>query len=554
MTQVPARRRAARLAACAAAVAAALPAQEPGSKDTVRRLRSVRIVTQDVFREEQARDNLFYGLANLLHSTTRDYVVAREIWLTPGQALGPDHLAELERNLRALDLFGAVTATAVPVGEDEADLSIVTRDRFTLGASASVAHVGGVDKFYFELSESNLFGTGKTVSVAHTDAEDEQRSVVQYRDPQFLGTWHTLTTRFADTSEGYEATVEFHRPFRHLEDPFSYGLDLNAKEEDVGYYRSGETIAEVPLEERLLRGYLAWASGPRIERSAFGVELRLRSADYGPAFGQDSALYRVPGDTAQAEFGPYFTWDWRPRFDTVRRLDALDYEEDLPLGAGFRARIAGRHRDERGAGAELQPLVELGFHAAASPLSETYVTFETGGAVRWNHERTQAWRGRLALHAFQMSLPAQTLAASFTFDAQVEHQDLEPQLTLGEDNGLRGYPARELQGSRVARFNFEDRVDTGLELLAVKLGLVGFFDAGWVHDDLYGRSLSDPLTSLGFGLRLGSSHFFGDRVLRIDVAWPLSTIDGEDYGVSVSFAVGQVFRFFGNSEELRTRF
>ncbi|MBI5852211.1 MAG: hypothetical protein HZB39_14450 [Planctomycetes bacterium] len=538
----------------AIALATAAVAQEPGVPATVRRLREVRIVTQDVFTVDQARDNLFYRLANTLHGTTRNHVVAREMWFVPGQAVTTDQIAELERNLRALDLFGAVSVSSTPVGEDEQDLTIVTRDRFTLGASASVAHVGGVDKFYFELSESNLAGTGKGASIAHTESEGEQRSVVQYHDPQLFGTWHTLTTRLADTTEGYEATVEFHRPFRHLEDPIAYGIDVNAEEEDIDYWRRGETAAEVPIEERTVRAYAAWASGPRVERTAFGLDLRLRSADFGPAFGPDAGLFRVPGDTAQVELGPYFTWDWRPRFDTVRRLDALDYEEDLALGVGLRARIAGRWRDEHGAGSDLQPVVDVGGHAAASPLPETYVTLEIAGAARWDHERTQGWRTRAALHAFWLGLPAQTLASSFTFDAQVEHQDLVPQLTLGEDSGLRGYPARELSGSRIARFNFEDRVDTGLEILSVRIGAVGFFDAGWVHDDIYGRSISDPLASVGCGLRFGSSHFFGDRVLRIDVAWPLTAVDGEEFDMSVSFAVGQVFRFFGNADELRTRF
>jgi hypothetical protein len=141
-----------------------------------------------------------------------------------------------------------------------------------------------------------------------------------------------------------------------------------------------------------------------------------------------------------------------------------------------------------------------------------------------------------------------------TRDVAAERQDLVPQLTLGEDNGLRGCPAREFSGIRYARLNLENRIDTGLEVLSVRLGAAAFCDVGWMHDPSQGLSMSDPIRAVGVGLRLGSSHLFGSKVLRLDVAWPLDDYGGEDYGVSVSFATGQVFTVFGNASELRRDF
>ncbi len=542
------------IAGLAVLVLGAATATAQDDADRPRRLRDVKIVTRDVFSKDEARENLFFGLANLLHSTTKDEVVRREMWFGRGDEVTDDRLAELERNLRALNLFGAVHATAEAVGEDEVDVTVDARDRFSLGVTASLSRVGGVDKLYFQLSESNLFGTGKGIAVAHTESDDDSVSSVQYRDPQFLGSWHTLNAGYGDTSEGYFADFALRRPFRNLEDPISYGIETNLSDEDVDYYARGDSVAEVPLEQHDLRLYGATADGPREERSALGVDLRLRALDYEPAFGPDAGLIHVPGDTTQVEIGPYATWDWRPRFDTVTGLDSLDYQEDLAIGSSTYLRVAARYRDEDGADAELQPVLEARFRVAANPATATYVTFEADGNARWNAESVQGWRTGLALHGYQMSLPGNTFAGSLTFDAAEEDQDLPPQLTLGENNGLRGYPARELVGSRVARLNLEDRVDTGLELLSIRIGAVAFYDVGWVHDDVYGASMSDPISSVGFGLRLGSSHLFGGRVLRIDVAWPLSTIDGEEFDMTVSFAVGQVFTFFGNSNELQTKF
>jgi outer membrane protein assembly factor BamA len=130
-----------------------------------------------------------------------------------------------------------------------------------------------------------------------------------------------------------------------------------------------------------------------------------------------------------------------------------------------------------------------------------------------------------------------------------EGEDLPIELTLGEDNGLRGYPAREFSGTRRLRFNLEDRIDTGLEVRTVRFGLVPFFDAAWIGDEGWGS----PLASVGVGLRIGSPEIFGRGVLRFDLAFPLTEVGGESFDPSLSIALGQVFTFFGNSSLLSSR-
>ena len=64
---------------------------------------------------------------------------------------------------------------------------------------------------------------------------------------------------------------------------------------------------------------------------------------------------------------------------------------------------------------------------------------------------------------------------------------------------------------------------------------------------------SDAITATGIGLRLGSSEILGRNVIRLDLAFPLDDVLGVDYEPSLSFAVGQVFTFFGNNHFLNKR-
>ncbi len=530
--------------------AAVLRAQDAPVREPLGKVREVHVSTRDVFTEQEADGNLLYGFANLFHVTTKGEVVRRELWFGPGDEVDQDDIDELERNVRALELFGDVRTRAERVGDGQVDVFVDTRDRFTLGASASVAHVGGVNKLDMRLSETNLFGSGKGLSASAKYSDTGHVSTVSWSDPQFLGSWHTLDVQIGETDEGNFFAMQFARPFRHIEDPVSYGVDTDHSRNDFERYREGDTVVQVPIERHALHLFGAVGSGSRVERTAVGLDTRMWRHDYGTPDGSAVASERVPGDTTAFEFGPYATFDYRPRFLTVTRLDTLDYRQDIGLGAGAYGRLAARYRDEEGAGAQLQPLIDVRLRTAAESLPETFLTFEAATDARFGSTGREELHARLALHAFQMSLPAQTLAASLTWESVEELQDLAPQLTLGEDNGLRGYPAREFDGTRVARLNLEDRIDTGAELWTFRLGLAAFCDVGWVHDPLGRLSFADPLVSAGFGLRIGSSNLLGGRVLRLDVAFPLSTVDGEDYGVSVSFATGQVFTFFGNAEEL----
>lgn len=517
-------------------------------------LREVRTVREDVFTDEQADGNLFFRLANLLHATTQEEVVTREVWLRRGDRITPDDRDEIERNLRAMGLFGAVRTELRPAGEGEADLVVQTRDRFSLTASVSVARVGGVDRLAFRLSDSNLFGTGKALVAASNRTDDERTAWLRYRDPQLFGSRHTLAIRTGNTDEGEFTDIDLQRPFRRLDDPHAYGLRVATEDEDVDRYRAGETVAEVPVRRRTARLFGALGDGPRDLRRTWGLDLRLHHHDYEPAFGAAAASTRVPGDTDEIEFGPYVAVDWRPEFQRIRGLDAIDYDEDLPLGAHLGLRLAARHRDEAGQTAAVQPVVGGDARLAANPLAATWVTFASFAEARTDDRVLAGWRAGAALHGYWQGLPAQTWCASLAADMVGERQDLAAQVTLGEDSGLRGYPAREFAGSRRVRLNLEDRIDTGVQILSVRLGVAAFADVGWVHGPDDRLSLHDAWRGVGCGLRLGSSHLFGGRVLRLDVAWPLDERDRDDYGVSVSFSVGQVFSFFGNADLLERDF
>jgi hemolysin activation/secretion protein len=120
--------------------------------------------------------------------------------------------------------------------------------------------------------------------------------------------------------------------------------------------------------------------------------------------------------------------------------------------------------------------------------------------------------------------------------AVAEQLDAEQQLTLGGDNGLRGYPLRYQAGTARGLLTLEQRYYTKwYPFRLFHVGAAAFFDMGrtW-GTDVTGATSDGLLKNVGIGLRLGSSRSSFGTGVHIDLAFPL---DGGDDIDSVQLLV-----------------
>ncbi len=531
-----------------AALAPLATAQQPEGPARGR-LRQVLVTTQDVFDDATASKRLLARLVNGIHWETAEATVRREIWLQPGEMVTAEQAAELERNLRATGLFAEVTVRLVFVeGSDLLDLEVKTSDRLSLFFGAGASYVGGVTGFRAAAGDSNLFGLGDRLGVSYAETSDgEFRGSLAFTDRHLFDTWHTATLRASRGDDGDSFGLEVRRPFKHLADPFGYGFAAEQVSDEVEYYRHGESVAQVPDQHTSLAGDLAWADGPADRRHYAGLTFAVDDHVYQSATGSLAPDFRVPGNTQSLFVGAQVRWDLVDGYREVKGLDTLDFVQDLTLGASFGATLGTRWRDEAGADADLQPVLALDAKWAGEPLRDVFLSFDTRGQLRYDGGEAVGWQAHAGSWLYAMTSRRNALCSSATLDAVEEKQDLPVELTLGEDNGLRGYPARQFAGTSRLRTNFEDRYDLGTGLATLRFGAVAFFDAGWVGEP---SALGRPYTSTGVGLRVGSKPLFGSGILRIDLARPLDLVDGVSDGWKVSVTVGQVFTFGGNASSL----
>ncbi len=102
--------------------------------------------------------------------------------------------------------------------------------------------------------------------------------------------------------------------------------------------------------------------------------------------------------------------------------------------------------------------------------------------------------------------------------------DLENQILLGGDNGLRGYPLRYQDGTAQALWTLEQRYFTDwYPFRLFRVGAAVFFDSGrtWGSAPLAAPSLG-LLKDAGFGLRFGNARSGLGNVVHVDLAFPFN--------------------------------
>jgi outer membrane protein assembly factor BamA len=487
----------------------------------------VRVAIGDVFDTSiEGEDGWLYRTANKLHINTREQVVRDQLLFKPGEPYRDRVVRETERLLRANDYM--YDAVIVPVAYDgeRVDLEVRTRDVWTLNPGISFSRKGGENTFGAQIQEDNLFGTGRSLDFSWDDNVDRTSYGVGYLDPHFLRSYMRFGLSYVDADDGSTKLLQLERPFYALDVRRAGGTYLFDSERNDPRYVLGKNVGEFAHREEYYEAYAGWSRG-----------LQGRWAQRWTA-GFTYERDRFALDPLEPPGGPLpedrtLAYPWLG-FDLVEdgyqervNQDQISRTEDVLVGLRASARL-GYSTEAFGAdraallmsasvrdGMDLRPgrsvfgSVGLSGRVEDGELRNGLLGAE--GRLYW----TTSTRGK-----FYASVSG----------AVAEQLDAEQQLTLGGDNGLRGYPLRYQAGTARALLTLEQRYYTSwYPFRLFHVGAAAFLDMGrtWGTDVTGAQSLG-LLKDVGVGLRLGSSRSSFGNVLHIDLAFPLDGTDDID--------------------------
>jgi outer membrane protein assembly factor BamA len=305
-------------------------------------------------------------------------------------------------------------------------------------------------------------------------------------------------------------------------------------------YDRGEIVDQFQDRHELVQGYYGWSKGLQdgwVRRWTTGVTYDEHEFD--PVTNSNGTTNLLPAD--RRLLYPFIEFDLvQNNFLKVWNHDEIARTEDFQIGTTASLRL-GWAQD--GLGSNMSALIMQGSAAkgfSSENGSSTLLLYsdfagrlEDGdlrngvlnGSARYYREQSKNW------------LFFTTLQGTKGWSL-----DLDNQILLGGDSGLRGYPLRYQDGDARALWTVEQRYFTDwYPLRLLRVGGAVFFDMGrtWGTPPLAQPSLG-LLKDAGFGLRLGNARSGLGNVIHVDLAFPL---DGDSSIQRVQFLVQTEARF-----------
>ena len=471
--------------------------------------------------QDPAENNWLFRAANRYHIDTREQVLRDELLFASGDTYTPRLLEESARRLRQKSYLYDAQVFPLQVCDHRVEVMVLTRDVWTLIPGISLSRTGGVSSRSLLLRDSNFLGWGKRLSLSRKDGVDREGWEFEYRDDNLLSRRLELALSYADNDDGERRQLALARPFYALDSRWSLSADTDSNERTDKLYRRGDSFAEFRTREhrhRLSGGLSDGWQRNITRRWWFGLDWHRQ--EFAPIPGE------VPPSQFPADREINTLWLGRQkiedRFTTLHNFNQIYRTEDINFGKRWLVKLGwadsawGSDRDRLFYSYQFDNIRALG--------EDRLLGYRLALEGFWDadHNRSDDLRlsGRWRYYQRRSATLADFASLQLDYARKLPRNE---QLLLGGEENLRGYPLRYQSGDRRFLLTLERRYYAKRHWWRLfRLGGAAFIDIGRAWFPGQGDSgATGVLANVGLGLRITSSRAEKNRVLHIDLAFPL---------------------------------
>lgn len=523
--------RAAALGGLAFLLAAALQADGPV-------IARITITRSNIFDPSvKAESSWPYRLTNSLHIVTREAFIRRELLFREGDPCDPKVLAESERKLRATGVMNPVSITSTPLPDGTCAVEVFTRDVWTTKPGIDFSFYGGNTSYSIDLQEGNFLGRGTDLLLSFEEDVDTRRYLLNYQDQQFLGRSWDAEAGIWDTDDGTGFILRLRQPFDAFTVPAAFDGMVRTDKMGEYLYWGGQKAFHFVNDHQVHRfsyGEKIWERGDRLWRLTGGFTrekdrtVEVETLIEGHPFASAAPL-ELSVLWARAEF-------LRVRYLKTTGIQGWTSDEDILLGPRFQAETGWSLPLLDGDAAWLFSCMYQD-----GVVSGPWLWQRRGGGRLLRHD--DRWRSNeffLDSNVFLRTSDRSNLVLAASLDGYGA-PDLRGVLTLGAEDGLRGYGYRVESGSRRLRVTVQEKVMLFENVLSLgNLGVAAFYDGGMVWGWGVPFRSAPWRQDVGVGLRFENLRSKVARVARLDIGYAIS---GSDRGWEITLATGDWFIF-----------
>lgn len=513
-------------------------------------IRSIQIDNGNIFDMQDDRENaIFYRAVNALHFKTRRNTIVEQLLFKVGDPYVPRLIVESERLLRANRYIGEVIISPKIEGSF-VDVAIFTKDTWSTKPKINFSQSGGESKSEFGIKEENLLGLGISADLSYKADADRKSYVTEISDSHLWGTWYSLDMGYTSSSDGFEKKVALQKPFYSMDALSSYGLIYDSHKFSDAYYLLGNKYYQYGALHNLYEIFGGWSAGLEggsVTRHKIG--LRLEEEQYSELehprriYSPVMDPYLLSHDLLPADrkdIYPFYGVEYlQDRYMEVRNFEHIGKVEDRYMGLGGRFEVGyasegfGSYEDRVLFKAAIGKTIEL--DAVSSISSEADLNLRLGNSSAENV------LGSVQLKYYR----EQGSHFKFYSDLAVvagHDLDIQNQIFLGNETGLRGFPMHYLSGDNMEKITLEERYYSDAKPFRIfGFGAALFLDVGRIAggNDIE-REHSGVYSSAGLGLRIANNRSARGDILHIDFAFPIGG-DAPDTGFQINLQLKPTF-------------
>lgn len=491
-----------------------------------RKIVSIELEQLNVFNTELEEENNFlFRFANRAHMTTEPNVIHSVLLFEEGDVYNPRKLLESERLLRKQGYLYDARINAKLDCDGNVHVKVITRDLWTLLPEISFSRSGGENESSIGFRESNFLGWGKRVSFSRTRDADRTGYLFVYDDPHIFSSRYQGRFEYSDNDDGKRHYLDVSYPFFSIDTPYSYGVTSYSDQRRESLYYRGDVVNEFEQKTVLNRAYFGHSSqlgNSWTQRIKLGIENREETF-------KETPFTRFPIAEDRTLSYPYISGQWfEDHYVKVRNFDSIYRTEDLNLGWNIHALLGYSSKDFSDDAS--RTIYSLSLSKAHYSGDNQLWRFKADLDGYWNEEIDDV-ENLFASTQLQYYLNT-TLRQSWYAKVRLQYAEnltADKQLTIGGENGLRGYPLDYQVGDRSFLVTLEKRYYWEYDLLQLfKVGGAAFYDIGraWYNDKDNGTN-GGVLQNVGVGLRLAPSRANAGTVIHLDIAAPINKQDDD---------------------------
>jgi hypothetical protein len=475
-------------------------------------VRQLNVFGTNINNPVDEKENGIDNLLNKSHFNTNEKIIRKNLLFSEGDTISPLNLSENERILRQLPFIDDARIIVIPVSENEADITVLTKDVYSLGASVNYR---GLKKGAVSVFEKNIFGTGHEFGIDipyDSSLPGSPGFGVHYKVNNIGKSFINLNGYYLNGlgKETYGASLS--RKLVSAETKYAGGITLlqMSTTEDLDTLDIPAPLKYNIQDYWLQRSFLI--NRDNVSRVIVGIRYTNNNVFDRPYILPDSYRnlqnYRLY--LASATFSIQ-------KFYKTKLIYSYGRTEDVPYGGLIRF-TAGKEYNEFN---ELKNRTYLGTEAALGKSIKKlgYFYAYTGTAAFING--TQARQGLLTIgldYFSNLIAAGNSMIRNFLYFEYTRGIDrnLDEHLLYNTENGFSGFRNDSICGTQRISVSVESVLFLPSSFYGIKFAIFGFADFAFLSGTNTPAGLTNTLTGLGLGIRLRNDNLvFNTLQVRI---------------------------------------